>query len=336
MRQAEFALAMHHLGETEVARQIVEDLRYYAFKDKDLGMYWGESPSNRRKDWRIWGYYPWYEAPVERQAMLIEAFVEISPREEELTAMKQWLLLQKEGNSWKSTKASSAAVYALLLNAPKDLLEPATTTITVGDETFTPAQDENAEAGTGYLKHVWTAEAMTLQLADISIHTDSVHPAFGSCYWQYLEVPDRVTASGDGLTVRRTLYHRPAEGDGKHAEPVTAANPMRLGERITVRLVVTSDRELEYVHVKDPRTAAFEPVNIHERRGGHNGAWWVESPRDAAEHFFLNSLPQGTIIIEYDLYVTQTGTFSHAPATIECMYAPGHRGQSDGNRITVQ
>ena len=111
---------------------------------------------------------------------------------------------------------------------------------------------------------------------------------------------------------------------------------MRLGERITVRLVVTSDRELEYVHVKDPRTAAFEPVNIHERRGGHNGAWWVESPRDAAEHFFLNSLPQGTIIIEYDLYVTQTGTFSHAPATIECMYAPGHRGQSDGNRITVQ
>lgn len=336
MRQAEFALAMHHLGETEVARQIVEDLRYYAFKDKDLGMYWGESPSNRRKDWRIWGYYPWYEAPVERQAMLIEAFVEISPREEELTAMKQWLLLQKEGNSWKSTKASSAAVYALLLNAPKDLLEPATTTITVGDETFTPAQDENAEAGTGYLKHVWTAEAMTLQLADISIHTDSVHPAFGSCYWQYLEVPDRVTASGDGLTIRRTLLHRPAEGDGKHAEPVTAANPMRLGERITVRLVVTSDRELEYVHVKDPRTAAFEPVNIHERRGGHNGAWWVESPRDAAEHFFLNSLPQGTIIIEYDLYVTQTGTFSHAPATIECMYAPGHRGQSDGNRITVQ
>ena len=336
MRQAEFALAMHHLGETEVAKQIVEDLRYYAFQDKDLGMYWGESPSNRRRDWRIWGYYPWHEAPVERQAMLIEAFAEISPREEELTAMKQWLLLQKEGNSWKSTKASSAAVYALLLNAPKELLAPATTTITVGGETFTPTQDENAEAGTGYLKHVWTAEAMSPQLADIAVHTDSLHPAFGSCYWQYLEIPDQVTASGDGLTIRRTLLHRPAEGDGKHSEPVTEENPLRIGERITVRLVVTSDRELEYVHVKDPRTAAFEPVNIHERRGSNQGVWWVETPRDAAEHFFLNRLPQGTIIIEYDLYVTQTGTFSHAPATIECMYAPGHRGQSDGNRITIR
>lgn len=336
MRQAAFALTMHRLGETEVARQIVEDLRYYAFHDKELGMYWGENPGNRRKGWRIWGYYPWYEAPVERQAMLIEAFSEISPREEELTAMKQWLLLQKEGNSWKSTKAASAAVYALLLNAPKDLLAPATSTITVGGETFTPAQDESAEAGTGYLKHVWTTEEMIPQLADIEVQTDSAHPAFGSCYWQYLEVPDKVTASGDGLTIQRTLLHRPAEGDGKHAEPVTAANPMRLGERITVRLVVTSDRELEYVHVKDPRTAAFEPVNIHERRGGHNSAWWVESPRDAAEHFFLNRLPQGTIIIEYDLYVTQTGTFSHAPATVECMYAPGHRGQSDGERVTVR
>ena len=338
MRQAEFALAMHHLGETEVANHIVENLRYYAFQDKELGMYWGESPDNRRKDWRIGAYYSWYEAPVERQAMIIEAFAEISPREEELTAMKQWLLTQKEGNSWKSTKASSAAVYALLLNAPKELLEPAATTITVGGETFTPVQDERAEAGTGtgYLMHVWDSEETTPQLADVAVHTDSVHPAFGACYWQYLEAPEQVTSFGDGLTISRTLLHRPGEGNGSYAEPVTAENPMRLGERITVRLVIRSDRELEYVHVKDPRTAAFEPVDVHERRGGNNGAWWVESPRDAAEHFFLDRLPQGTVIIEYDLFVTQTGAFSHAPATVECMYAPGHRGQSGGERVTVQ
>lgn len=299
-------------------------------------MYWGESPDNRRKDWRIGAYYSWYEAPVERQAMIIEAFAEISPREEELTAMKQWLLTQKEGNSWKSTKASSAAVYALLLNAPKELLEPAATTITVGGETFTPVQDERAEAGTGYLMHVWDSEETTPQLADVAVHTDSVHPAFGACYWQYLEAPEQVTSSGNGLTISRTLLHRPGEGNGSYAEPVTAENPMRLGERITVRLVIRSDRELEYVHVKDPRTAAFEPVDVHERRGGNNGAWWVESPRDAAEHFFLDRLPQGTVIIEYDLFVTQTGAFSHAPATVECMYAPGHRGQSGGERVTVQ
>lgn len=205
----------------------------------------------------------------------------------------------------------------------------------VGEESFTTAEENNAAACSGYLKHVWTAEEMTPQLASVVVHTDREQPVFGACYWQYLEVPDQVTASGDGLTIRRTLLHRPAEGDGVHAEPVTAENPMRLGERVTVRLVISSDRELEYVHVKDPRAAAFEPVNIHERRGGNQGVWWVESPRDAAEHFFLNRLPQGTVIIEYDFYVTQTGTFSHGPASIECMYAPDHKGQSDGERVTI-
>ena len=327
-RQAEVALILYRIGRVKEAKDIMETIRQQSVMDREKGMYW-------RKEY-IGYYHRWYEAPIERQALLIEAFTEISPREDELTMMKQWLLMRKEGNSWNSTKATAEAVYALLLGAPADLLQPAATVVTVGGEKITATEAARAEAGTGYLQRVWKSETMTPALADIAVRTDGTHPAFGTAYWQYLEVPDKVEASGSGLSVRRTLYHRPAEGDGKHAEPVTAANPMRLGERITVRLVVTSDRELEYVHVKDPRTAAFEPVNIHERRGGHNGAWWVESPRDAAEHFFLNSLPQGTIIIEYDLYVTQTGTFSHAPATVECMYAPGHRGQSDGERVTVR
>lgn len=336
MHQAEVALVMYRFGMPEAAKDIVAFLRNNAFADEELGMYWGEKPGSRQKDWRIRAYYPWYEAPVERQAMLIEAFVEISPQEDELSAMKQWILLQKESHSWKSTKASSAAVYALLLDAPKDLLVPARTWVEVGDESFMTAQENNAEACPGYLKHVWTAEEMTPQLASVYVHADRVHPVFGACYWQYLEIPDKVTASGDGLTIRRTLLHRSGEGDGAHAEPVTAENPMRLGERVTVRLVISSDRELEYVHVKDPRAAAFEPVNIHERRSGNQGVWWVESPRDAAEHFFLNRLPQGTVIIEYDFYVTQTGTFSHGPASIECMYAPDYRAQSNGERVTIK
>ena len=336
MHQAEVALVMYRFGMSEAAEDIVAFLRNNAFDDEEQGVYWGEKPGSRQRDWRIRAYYPWYEAPVERQAMLIEAFAEISPREEELSAMKQWLLLQKECHSWKSTKASSAAVYALLLNAPKDLLVPARTTVMVGEESFTTAEENNAEVCPGYLKHVWTAEEMTPQLASIVVHTDKEHPVFGACYWQYLEVPEQVTASGDGLTIRRTLLHRPAESDGVHAESVTAENPMRLGERVTVRLVISSDRELEYVHVKDPRAASFEPVNIHERRGGNQGVWWVESPRNAAEHFFLNSLPRGTVIIEYDLYITQTGTFSLGPATIECMYAPDHRAQSNGERVRIE
>ena len=327
-RQAEVALILYRIGRVKEAKDIMETIRQQSVTDREKGMYWRKEYSGC--------YYRWYEAPIERQALLIEAFTEISPREGELTMMKQWLLMQKEGNSWNSTKATAEAVYALLLNAPADLLQPAATVVTVGGEEITATEAARAEAGTGYLQRVWKSETMTPALADITVRTDDTHPTFGAAYWQYLEVPDKVEAAGSGLTVRRTLYHQPAVGDGKTAAPVTADNPVRLGERITVKIVITSDRDLEYVQVKDPRAAAFEPVNIHERNGSQNGVWWVESPRDAANCFFFSRFLQGTIVLEYDVFATQCGDFSNGATTVECMYAPEYRAQGDGARVTVR
>jgi hypothetical protein len=327
-RQAEVALVLYRIGREKEAVDIMETIRQQSVIDREKGMYW-------RKEYSGY-YYRWYEAPIERQALLIEAFIEISPREDELTMMKQWLLMQKEGNSWSNTKATAEAVYALLLGAPADLLQPATTVVTVGGEEITATEAARAEAGTGYLQRVWKSETMTPALADIAVRTDGTHPTFGAAYWQYLEVPDKVEATGSGLSVRRTLYHQPAVGDGKTAALVTDENPVRLGERITVKIVITSDRDLEYVQVKDPRAAAFEPVNIHEREGNQGGVWWVESPRDAANCFFFSRFPQGTIVLEYDVFATQCGDFSAGATSVECMYAPEYRAQGDGARMAVQ
>ena len=327
-RQAEVALVLYRIGREKEAVDILETIRQQSVIDREKGMYW-------RKEYSGY-YYRWYEAPIERQALLIEAFTEISPREDELTMMKQWLLMQKEGNSWSNTKATAEAVYALLLGAPADLLRPAATVVTVGGEEITATEAARAEAGTGYLQRVWKSETMTPALADITVRTDGTHPTFGAAYWQYLEIPDKVETTGSGLSVRRTLYHQPAVGDGKTAAPVTADNPVRLGERITVKIVITSDRDLEYVQVKDPRAAAFEPVNIHEREGNQGGVWWVESPRDAANCFFFSRFPQGTIVLEYDVFAVQSGDFSAGATTVECMYAPEYRAQGDGARMAVQ
>ena len=326
--QAEVALILHRTGREAEAKEIMEYIRQQSLTSREKGMYWHKEYSGY--------YYRWYEAPIERQALLIEAFTEISPREDELTAMKQWLLMQKESNSWNSTKATAEAVYALLLGAPADLLQPATTVVSVGGKTITDAEETRAEAGTGHLQQVWNQEVMTPDLANIKVRTDSVHPTFGAAYWQYLEVPDKVEAAGSGLSVRRRLYHQPAVGDGHNAAPVTDENPIRLGERITVRIVVTTDRDLEYVQLKDPRAAAFEPVNIHEREGRQNGVRWVESPRDASVCFFISRLPQGTVVLEYDVFATQSGDFSNAATTVECMYAPEYRAQCSGQRVTVR
>ena len=182
----------------------------------------------------------------------------------------------------------------------------------------------------------WAGARKLPELANIAVRTDSTHPAFGAAYYQYLEVPDKVEAASSGLTVRRTLYHQPAVGDGRTAAPVTDENPVRLGERITVKIAITSDRDLEYVQLKDPRAAAFEPVNIHEREGRQNGVRWVESPRDASVCFFFDRFPQGTVVLEYDVFATQTGDFSAGATTAECMYAPEWRACGGALRVFVK
>ena len=327
-RQAEMALFLHRCGDTEAAMHIINSLRYDAVRNPETGMYWPSEYSGRY-------YFHWYEAPVERQSILIEAFAEISPRPDELADMKLWLLQNKKTHSWYSTKATTEAVYALLLDAPDDLLAPSATTISVGGTPLLSEESGSAYGGSGYLKQTWTPTEITPELADITIRTDSLRPLFGACYWQYTEIPENVVPAGRGLTVRRTLYHQEKDAFGTNVR-VSAENPIRLGEKLTVRLELTSDRKLEYVHVKDPRAAAFEPVNFRECWRSDQGTWWIESPRDAATHFFITLLPEGKTVIEYDVFATQSGDFSYGGATVECMYAPGQRAQSAGERIDVK
>ena len=327
-RQAEMALFLYRSGRTREATEIITSLRREAVRNPETGMYWRSEYSGRY-------YFHWYEAPIERQAILIEAFAEISPRADELADMKLWLLQNKKTHSWYSTKATTEAVYALLLDAPENLLAPSATTISVGSTPLLSEKTGSAYGGSGYLKQTWTPTEITPELADISIRTDSTHAVFGACYWQYTEIPENVAPAGRGLTVQRTLYHQEKDNFGKPV-PVTAKNPVRLGEKLTVHLELTSDRELEYVHVKDPRAAAFEPVNFRENWHYDQRCSWTETPRDAATHFFISRLPEGKTVIEYDVFATQTGGFSYGCATVECMYAPEHCAQSAGERIDVK
>ncbi len=325
-RQAEVALILHRIGRTEEAKQMVENLRMQAVTNRNQGMYW-----RRKYDSR---YYPWYDAPIEEQALLLEAFSEISPREEELSAMKQWLLLQKRGNDWQSTRATMAAVYALLLDAPKTLLQMSNTNITVGSEQFSTTGSAVTK-GTGYLQHTWNQEEITPSLGEVAVQTDAVHPVIGACIWQYCEDLPAVEPVGSGLSICRVYFHQPETTNG-YAVPVSAANPARLGERITVRMTVSSDRDLDFVHVTDPRPAAFEPVNVGEQYRWQRGFSWTELPLDTSTEFFFRHFPKGTFAVEYDVFATQTGEFTTGIPEAECLYAPEWRGHSDNAKVIIR
>jgi hypothetical protein len=118
-------------------------------------------------------------------------------------------------------------------------------------------------------------------------------------------------------------------------EPVTDKGALKVGDRITVRIELRSDRDLEYVHMKDLRAAGFEPTTVFSGYRWQDGLGYYESTRDVATHFFFGSLKKGTYVFEYDLVVNHKGDFSNGVTSIQCMYAPEFTSHSEGIRVKV-
>ena len=111
---------------------------------------------------------------------------------------------------------------------------------------------------------------------------------------------------------------------------------MHVGDKVTVRIVLRVDRDMEYVHMKDMRAAALEPVNVLSGYRWQGGLGYYESTKDASTNFFFSYLRRGTYVFEYPLFVSHTGTFSNGITSIQCMYAPEVSAHSEGIKITVE
>ena len=324
--QAMIALTAWRNGDQKVAREIVTYLKSMAQHNEEMGMFWKKQG----------GGWFWYEQPVERQAMLIEAFHTITPEDaESLAQMQLWLLKQKQTQHWSTTKSTTEAIYALLLN--KTLVaEDKTVMVTVGNVRL-PNENTQTEAGTGYFKTAWVGEEITADKAQVLIEKGTDGPAWGGLYWQYFENLDKIISSDDkNLVIEKAIFKVENTDKGEVLKAITENQPLQKGDKVRVRVVITADRDMEFVHLKDMRAAAFEPVNVFSQYKYQDGLWYYESTKDAAAHFFIDWLPKGKYVFEYTLFATQSGNFSNGITEIECMYAPEFRSHSQGIRVNVK
>ena len=324
--QAMIALTAWRNGDQKVAKDIVAYLKSMAQQNEEMGMFWKKQG----------GGWFWYEQPVERQAMLIEAFHTITPEDaESLAQMQLWLLKQKQTQHWSTTKSTTEAIYALLLN--KTLVaEDKTVAVTVGSERL-PDESIQTEAGTGYFKKAWTGEEITADKANVRIEKGTDGPAWGGLYWQYFENLDKISRSDDkNLIIEKKLYKVENTDKGEVLKAITANQPLQKGDKVRVRVVITCDRDMEFVHLKDMRAATFEPVNVFSQYKYQDGLWYYEATKDAATHFFIDWMPKGKYVFEYTLFATQSGDFSNGITHIECMYAPEFQSHSAGIRVKVR
>jgi uncharacterized protein YfaS (alpha-2-macroglobulin family) len=326
--QGMMALANERSGDDAMAKKIMASVKDNALYSEEMGMYWRNEG---------FGYY-WYEAPIERQALLIEAFDGVNNDLESVEKMKIWLLKQKQTQSWSTTKSTAEACYALLLKGTNQLTDDQLVEIKIGDKVIDPKKMDNVkvEAGTGYFKTAWNGTEITPEMGNITVTKSTAGVAWGSVYWQYFENLDKITPAATPLSMKKELFVVRITPTGEVIEPITSGAKIKVGDKIKVRIVLRSDRDMEYVHMKDMRASAFEPINVLSNYKYQDGLGYYESTRDAATNFFFDYLRKGTYVFEYTMFATQKGDFSNGITTIQCMYAPEFTSHSEGIRVTVE
>jgi uncharacterized protein YfaS (alpha-2-macroglobulin family) len=328
--QAMIALTQHRSADVTTANAIIKSLQENAISSEEMGMYW--------KELNTGGYY-WYQAPIESQALLIEAFSEITKNDAIVNDLKTWLLKQKQTQNWKSTKATAEACYALLLTGTNWLAEEKNVTIQLGNTVVNST--EKAEPGTGYFKQKIAGEKVTPEMGDIKVtlnnasNTTKQSTSWGAVYWQYFEDLDKVTTAATPLKLTKKLYVEKNSDKGPVLVEVKDNATLKIGDKIKVRIELRADRDMEYVHMKDMRAAGTEPVNVISQYKYQDGLGYYESTKDASTNFFFSWLAKGTYVFEYPMFVTHTGDFSNGITTIQCMYAPEFTSHSEGVRIKV-
>lgn len=321
--KGEIGWLMWRNGNKEIAGKIITWLRKTASTSPDKGMYWANNRSRANA----------FASPIDTHCLLMAFFNEVSPDKQETDRMKQWLLNQKQTQNWKSVPATVNAIYTLLLTGSNWLDTANTCTAQWGKQTYSTTSGELA---TGYLKVTISDEkATSSEGTSISIRKEGSAPAWGTVYEQYFQNINEVKKQKGVLNVEKLLFVETNNGTERQLRPVTPDEPLSVGDKVVVRLVVRTDREMDYVFLKDLRAGCFEPADQLSGSIYRDGVWYYQSPTDVSENFFFERLPQGTFVLEYAVYVSRTGEYAGGISTIQCLYAPEFVSHTEGNIIKV-
>lgn len=320
--QAHLAIALKRQGDSLTANAVMKSLTERSLRDDELGQYWTTGD-------RFWF---WHQAPIETQALLIEAYDEVLGDAESVEECKIWLLKQKQTQAWKTTKSTADAVYALLLRGADNLASSKLVSVKIGGQ---PIQPEQVEAGTGFFQEKFTGGDINSNQKTVEVAKSDDGIAWGSVHWQYLEDVSKIEPyEGTPLTLKKRLFIKKNTDDGPEIAPVTG--PVKIGDELVTRVEIRVDRDMEYVHLKDYRGSGTEPVNVLSRYRSQDGLWYYESTRDTATHFFIDYLRRGTYVFESSVRVQHAGKYQTGIAELQCMYAPEFNSHSGSVEIEVK
>ncbi|MBU6173699.1 MAG: alpha-2-macroglobulin family protein [Planctomycetes bacterium] len=319
--QAQIALGLHRMKDERTPDAIVKSLLEYATSNEEMGMFWNDGG-------QAWW---WYHAPIETQAMMIEVFDEVAQNQRVVEDCKVWLLKQKQTQNWKTTKSTADAVYALLLRGANMLASDALVEVQLAGKRLEPAK---VEAGTGFYEQKFLRTEVNPEFGKIRLTKTDPGVSWGSIHWQYLEDVAKITPhDGTPLKLEKQIFRKEFTKAGPELQAING--PLQVGDELVCRIVLRTDRDMEYVHLKDHRGSGTEPVNVISSYRFQDGLGYYESTRDTASHFFIDYLPKGTYVFEYSVRIQHAGKYPTGLANIECMYAPEFNSHSGSILLDV-
>ena len=209
--------------------------------------------------------------------------------------------------------------------------------VTLGSERITAASlIGKPEIATGYFKKSWTSQQIDPSMSEVNLTKKEKGTAWAGLYWQYFEELDKITPAETPLKLSKSLFRVSYTEAGELLHEVSDTMKLNVGDLVRVRIALTADRPMEFVHMKDMRAAGTEPVNVLSTYKWQDGLGYYESTRDASTDFFFDQLPKGVYVFEYDLRINNRGNFSNGITSIQSMYAPEFSSHSEGVRLVVE
>ncbi len=311
--KAIIAVIMHEYGKTDEAEALVRSVKEYSVYTSETGRYFDTSKAP----------YSWNGHKIPTQVAAMEAVSKVEPDTAMLSEMQQWLIKQKQVQVWGNSLETSDAVYALLCSG-SNLSQPSGK-MTVKAEGVLMETPENV---LGYTRQTYSGNETAIKRMEV--YKAGEGTGWGAVYAQYLENMDKLNdVEGNGLHISREILK-----DGKR---ISDDIHLKVGDKLTVRLNVKADCDMDFIQIRDERPACFEPVEQLSgyRRSRGTGFGYYQVNRDVSSEFFIDRMRKGTYVIEYAVYVDRAGVYQAGMADIQSAYAPEFSGHAGGMKVEV-
>lgn len=321
------ALTLKRMGRPKDAMLVWESVMDSAKTAEDQGTFW--APEDRG--------WLWYNDTIETHAFAIRTDMELMPADPKLDGMVLWLFLNKKMNHWKSTRATAEVIYSLAHYLKKtgqlDIREDAT--VTVGNQKTSFVFEPDQYTGKKNQIIIPGDKIDPQKSSSISVEKTGNGHLFASATWHFSTEQLPEESRGDYLQVSRSYFKRVNAGREFVLQPLVEGASLTAGDEVEVHLSLKSKHPMEYVHLRDPRAAGFEPATNISKYKWDLGIFWYEEIRDSGTNFFFEHLPQGEYTFKYRIRAATAGIFKVSPATVQPMYAPEFAAYSAGATLKI-